>query len=229
MQTRYELAVFDIAGTTVFDGDAVNLCLRRALDGVAGCAVSRAAVNRVMGIPKPLAIARLLEEAGTVAPEERVSEVLANFEHRMLDYYQSDPAVREMDGASSVFAELQARGIQVALDTGFSRKIVDCIVRRLEWDRPGVLDATIASDEVPAGRPAPDMVYRLMQKCGVPATSSVIKIGDTPADLLEGAAAGCGMIVGVCNGSHTADELKAFPHTILIPGIRQLPSVLFAT
>ena len=47
-----ELVVFDMAGTTVNDEDAVNRCVRDAL-GAAGLAVSPADVNRVMGLPKP--------------------------------------------------------------------------------------------------------------------------------------------------------------------------------
>src|SRR5262249_32592427 len=55
----FELVVFDMAGTTVYDGDAVHQCLADALFNVARLRVSRDQVNSVMGIPKPLAIASL--------------------------------------------------------------------------------------------------------------------------------------------------------------------------
>ncbi len=62
-----ELVVFDIAGTTVRDDDSVNRCLRAALEA-AGIRRTAAAVNRVMGLPKPEAIAILVQEAGLMEP-----------------------------------------------------------------------------------------------------------------------------------------------------------------
>ncbi len=50
-----ELVVFDLAGTTVDDGDAVNRCLRATL-AAAGFEASSEEVNNVMGLPKPEAI-----------------------------------------------------------------------------------------------------------------------------------------------------------------------------
>ena len=39
----------------------------------------------------------------------------------------------------------------MALDTGFSRPIVDAILARLDWTAGLLLDATVTSDEVPRG------------------------------------------------------------------------------
>jgi phosphoglycolate phosphatase-like HAD superfamily hydrolase len=58
-----QLVVFDMAGTTVHDDDAVNVCLRQALNAGAGVEADRESVNRVMGEPKPVAIAKLLTHA----------------------------------------------------------------------------------------------------------------------------------------------------------------------
>ena len=221
------LVVFDMAGTTVYDGDAVNVCLRAALDD-AEVHVTRDAVNAVMGIAKPLAIRTLLAEqrgAGAVA-EEEVERIHADFLARMLTYYREDPAVREVEGAAETFRVLRQAGIKVALDTGFSRPIVDAILARLGWQEAGLIDATVASDEVAQGRPHPDLVYRAMELTGITDVGRVAKVGDTPSDLQEGSAAGCGWIVGVTAGSHTAEELEPYPHTHLIPTIAALPPLL---
>ena len=47
-----ELVVFDMAGTTVADSDAVNASFRAALSG-AGIEANPVAVNAVMGLAKP--------------------------------------------------------------------------------------------------------------------------------------------------------------------------------
>ena len=223
----YELVVFDIAGTTVHDGDAVGTCLRRALEHVAGLAFGRDEVNAVMGIPKPVAIRRLLDgRPGARADRGRVDEIYRDFERRMLEHYRTSPEVVEVDGASGVFRELRARGLKVALDTGFGRPVTDAVLARLGWAVPGVIDATVTADDVAAGRPAPDMVYRAMELTGVRDAGRVVKVGDTPSDLQEGTSAGCGMVVGVTSGSHTEGELRPHPHTVLIDSIRELPAVL---
>ena len=64
-------------------------------------------------------------------------------------------------------------------------------IDRLGWGgaRPAI-DASVASDEVPRGRPHPDMIHHLMRQCGVGDPARVAKVGDTPADLAQGHAAG---------------------------------------
>ena len=223
-----QLVVFDMAGTTVYDGDAVNVCLRAALDA-AGFTVTRDAVNGVMGLPKPEAIRQLAlsgaADPATITPA-LVAATHADFVARMIRYYEDDPAVRGTDGATAVFQRLHAAGVKVALDTGFSRDIADIILRRFGWVRDGLVDATVTSDEVARGRPFPDLVLRAMALTGVTDPRVVAKVGDTPADLREGEAAGCGVVVGVTSGSHTRDELLPWPHTHLIEHLDELPPIL---
>jgi phosphonatase-like hydrolase len=221
---RIELVVFDMAGTTVNDEDAVNRCVRDALEAV-GLVVASADVNRVMGLPKPQAIARLIEQYGRSADlGPRLDSIHGDFVRRSVKFYASDPSVREIPGASRVFDRLRSAGLRIALNTGFDRAITDVILDRVGWgDR---IDATIASDEVARGRPYPDMIRELMRRLGVSQASRVAKVGDTPADLEEGHNAGCGWIVGVTRGTHARSELEPFPHTHLIESIRDLPDLL---
>jgi phosphonatase-like hydrolase len=221
-----DLVVFDMAGTTVYDGDAVNVCLRAALQA-AGCAVTRDAVNEVMGLPKPEAIRRLIElRTPAAATPPSVDRTHADFVRRMIDYYRHDPAVRETDDTTATFRTLKAAGIKVAVDTGFDRQITNVILDRLGWERDGLLDTSVTSDEVPRGRPHPDMVLRAMRLTGVSDPRCVAKVGDTPSDLYEGHNAGCGLVIGVTSGSHTRAELEPHPHTHLIERLAELPALL---
>ena len=220
-----DLVVFDIAGTTVHDGDAVHRCLASAV-AIVGATPSRAAINRVMGMSKPLAIASLLREhRGIPPPPGDVQRVYAEFESNMIKHYRTSPDVRETDGAAAVFGWLRKHGVVIALDTGFARAITDVIVERLGWAHD-LVDLTVSSDEVLRGRPHPDMVHRAMELAGVSDPARVAKVGDTPADLLEGTAAGCRFVIGVTAGSHTREELAAHPHTHLITTLRELPAIL---
>jgi phosphonatase-like hydrolase len=219
------LVVFDMAGTTINDDDGVNRCLRAALEQVS-LAVSRDAVNRVMGIPKPEALRQLI--AGHERPEllGQLDAIHGDFVRRMIDFYRTDTSVHEIAGAGETFRRLRAAGMKVALDTGFTRDIVDVVLTRLGWNDRKLVDATVTSDEVQRGRPHADMIEKAMRDLGVKDAKRVAKVGDTPSDLQEGAAAGCGMVIGVTGGSHTAEQLRPFPHTHLIGTVAELPALL---
>jgi phosphonatase-like hydrolase len=221
-----ELAVFDMAGTTVNDEDSVNRCVREAL-AAAGVTVSPGAVNAVMGIPKPEALARLIEQSGRGKElAGRLGAIHQDFVARSIDFYAHDPSVREVPGARGVFESLRRSGIRVALDTGFDRSITRVILDRLGWHERGEIDASICSDEVARGRPHPDMIIALMERFGVTDPKRVAKIGDTPADLEQGARAGCGLVVGVTRGTHTREQLEPHPHTHLIGNVTEFPAIL---
>jgi phosphoglycolate phosphatase-like HAD superfamily hydrolase len=100
------------------------------------------------------------------------------------------------------------------------------LLARLGWHEGEAIDASVTSDEVPRGRPHPDMILHLMRKLGVADARSVAKIGDTPSDLQEGTAAGCRWVIGITTGAHTRQQLTPIRHTHLIDGLAELPGVL---
>lgn len=211
------LAVFDLAGTTVYDDQAVVGCLVDAL-GTAGLTVSPEAANALMGIPKPLAVRQLAPGIDDALADS----VHEDFRGRMIAHYTSSPEVREIEGTSEAFARLRAAGIRVAVDTGFDRATVDVLLPRMGW----AIDGSITSDEVERGRPYPDMVWALMARFGIRDSALVAKIGDTPSDLGEGTAAGCGFVIGVTEGTHTFAQLEGHPHTHLVGSVRDVPGLL---
>ena len=221
-----ELVVFDMAGTTVNDDDSVNRCLRDSL-AAAGLSVTAAQVNAVMGLPKPTAIAILIEQSDSRNElRDQIDAIHDDFVSRSIAFYRDDPSVYEVPGTTRVFEVLKRSGIRVALDTGFSRSIAGVILDRLGWSQRTTIDATICSDEVRRGRPHPDMIQAIMARFEVGDPERVAKVGDTPADLQEGEAAGCGLVVGVTGGTHSRRELEPYPHTNLIETIVDFPALL---
>ena len=222
-----DLIVFDMTGTTVQDGDAVNRALRESLLG-AGVRASEDESRDVMGLPTPEGIAMLLARfrGQAAATPAAVEAVHAEFVRRMLWHYQSHPDVQECDGASDLFAWCQRNGILTALDTGFSREIAEAVIARLGWRTRGLLDATVASDEVDRGRPHPDMIHRLMDRTGIADPARVVKIGDTPVDIAQGHAANCRYVIGITTGAYTASELKVHGPTHLVDELLELPDLL---
>lgn len=223
---QIELVVFDMAGTTVSEGGAVYNALRDTL-AANGLEVEAAAIHQVKGTDKREAL-RVLIEQSPLRDEllPGLKAIHEDFVERLLAFYQTDPAVTEFPGTSETFRRLQANGIKVALNTGFSRDIAQILIDRLGWDREGLLDATITSDEVEAGRPHPFMIRALMERLGIAEAGRVAKVGDAPADLWEGKNAGCGLVIGVTGGSSTREQLTQHPHDHLIGTVAELPALL---
>jgi phosphoglycolate phosphatase-like HAD superfamily hydrolase len=67
-----------------------------------------------------------------------------------------------------------------------------------------------------------------MKLTGVADPKEVAKVGDTPSDLEEGTSAGCGLVIGVTNGTHRREQLAAYPHTHLIGSLKELPALVLA-
>lgn len=226
-----ELVVFDLAGTTVHDGDAVNACFRAAL-AACGLEADPAAINAVMGLSKPEAIRILLEQVGRprgVTPTaEQIHAIHEDFTSRMRAFFASGPNVHAIRGAAEAFAALRRAGIKVALNTGFHRPIVEVLLARLGWHSPALIDADVASDEVPSGRPHPDMIRHLMARLGVEDPHRVAKVGDTRADLEEGVNAGCGLVIGVTTGSYSRAQLSAYPHSFILESVAEVPALLLS-
>lgn len=223
---QIELVVFDLAGTTVSEGGAVYQALRDTL-AANGLQISDEAMHQVKGTDKREALRSLIEQSplkDELLPG--LDAIHEDFVERMLTFYHNDPSICEMPGTSTTFRQLKENGIKVALDTGFSRDIAQTLIDRMGWERDGLIDASVTSDEVERGRPHPLMIRRLMQQCGVTESQRVAKIGDAPADLLEGANADCGLVIGVTKGSSTREQLAPLPHDYLISTVADLPALL---
>jgi phosphonatase-like hydrolase len=219
-----QLVVFDLAGTTVKDNKDVHRVLQHTL-AKHDVQISIDDANDVMGIPKPVAIRSLLEKrhkgSGKITTQW-VDEIHKQFVGEMVWFYETSPGVEEKEGVSHTFRELKKRGVKIALDTGFSRLIVNPILKRMSWLKDDLIDCSVTSDEVLRGRPFPDLIFEAMKQTGIRDAASVIKVGDTASDIQEGKAAGCGMTIGITSGAFSSDALKQENPTHLIDSIPHL-------
>jgi len=220
------LIVFDLAGTTVNDNKDVHRILQSVFKKI-HIRISIAEANEVMGIPKPEAITILLKKHNyPYISELFVQEMHAHFIKKMSDFYLHHPSVREKEGASDIFEWCKGNQIKVALDTGFDRSIVTPLLERMGWEKRGLIDATVTSDEVKRGRPYPDLIHKAMEITGITDPTKIVKVGDTIFDLQEGAEAGCSWVVGITSGAYTRDQLSQGPFTHLVDHLSELKTIL---
>jgi phosphonatase-like hydrolase len=224
-----KLVVFDMAGTTIEDNDNVHEALINGFKQY-GLHITRGDANSVMGYPKPVAIRTLLEEKFKQRDNigARVSEIHNAFEAEMVSFYQSNSAVKAKAHAEETFKQLKAKGVKVCLDTGFSRDIADTIIERMGWNKAGLLDLTVTSDEVNNGRPYPDMIFKAMKDLNIETADEVAKVGDTVSDLKEGYAAQCKYVIGITTGAYKRNELEKEPHTHLIDDLLEVVDIVTA-
>lgn len=222
MSAVIELAVCDMAGTTVRDAGQVPRAFTEAL-AAHDIAVTPQAINSLRGASKRLAILNLIPEGGD--REARAKLVYATFVKKLAEVFAG--TVEPVPGAPEAIAALRKAGTKVALNTGFDRETTELLLDALGW-RQGVVDAVVCGDEVTLGRPAPYMIFRCMEAVGVTNVRRVANAGDTVLDLQAGYNAGVALNVGVLSGAHGRDQMQGERHTHLLNSIVELPALIAA-
>jgi phosphonatase-like hydrolase len=213
---KIDLVVLDMAGTTVKDKNEVEDCFWKAAEGT-GLHTTRDRIVSMMGWSKRLVFETLWKEQLPGGDEEvvrhQVEHSYALFTQILEKHYLTQE-VLPAEGCMELMRFLKEQRIKIALTTGFYRGVTDIILHRLGWDKglnrnytgDEFINASVTSDQVIMGRPAPFMVFRAMELCRVTDVRKVLKIGDTPSDLAEGKNAGC-LSFGIVNGTHTRGQL----------------------
>lgn len=201
----FQLAIFDMAGTTIDERDEVYRILREAAERE-GANFSDETFQHYMGTEKHWAIGQLLTEGGIEPTEEIHERAWQWFREELNRSYTAQPP-HPLNGIEELFVKLHERGIKVGLTTGFSREITDLILASIGWGSE-LIDATCAGDEVPAGRPEPYLIQEVMKKLNVNDTAVVVSSGDTRADVVSAQRAGV-TSVGVLTGHLTPEDFTA--------------------
>ncbi len=214
------LVVCDLVGTTVRADDAVPRAFAAALAGE-GVVLTPEALDRVRGATKRRALETLLPPGADL--DRRVALAYAHFAEALRAAY-APGTVEGVTGAEDVIGRLRRAGVRVALNTGFDRSLTTHLLHVLGW--MAIADHVVCGDEVPEGRPAPDLILRAMTLAGVGDAHAVANVGDTALDLGAGARAGVGWNIGVWSGAHDRDRLAAAPHTHLCASIADVPAIV---
>ncbi len=216
-----QLVIFDWAGTTVDCGSTAPVAAFKEAFARRGINVSDADTRAPMGLHKKDHI-RCMLQAPAVAEAWRrkhgrawtEDDVVALFEAFIpLQLEVLDRHSDLVPGLLESVSFLRAKGLRIGGTTGYFRVAADLVVKAAakQGYQP---DVALCPDDVKAGRPAPWMVYRIMETLGVYPPSRVVKIGDTVPDIEEGRNAGVWSIGVARTGSEvglTLAELNASP------------------
>jgi phosphonoacetaldehyde hydrolase len=216
-----KLVIFDWAGTTIDHGCFAPVAAFVEAFARHGVAVSAAAARAPMGLHKkdhlramlraPAVARRWREAHGRDGSEADVESLFRAFMPLQLDVI--DHHSRLVPGLLPCVAELRRRGIKIGATTGYFKEAARRVYEAAR--RQGYTpDVCLCAEDVPAGRPAPWMVFRIMQELDVYPPSTVVKVGDTVPDVAEGLNAGAWSVGVTHTGSEvgcTEEEFAALP------------------
>jgi phosphonoacetaldehyde hydrolase len=196
-ESRIPAVFLDWAGTVVDHGSVAPVKAIEDIFAEFGVKVSRSQVRRFMGLAKKDHIRKLLEEVEVIEQwmalranrpaEHDVDLLYQRFEPQMMELLAGYAEV--ISGAVETVELLRSRGIKIAGTTGYTRAMLEQL-QHLAAEQGYRTDASLAPEDVGAGRPLPLMCYRLAIDLRIYPLSACVKIGDTESDILEGRNAG---------------------------------------
>ncbi|KAF0847815.1 phosphonatase-like hydrolase [Nocardia caishijiensis] len=220
---RIQLAVLDMAGTTVADGGLVLRAFEEAATAV-GIEVAgprreqaRRYVLDTMGQSKIEVFRALLGDEAAAQAGNRAFEAA-------YDALVDEADIAPIPGAVEAITALRDAGVRVALTTGFSRVTQDKLLAALGWT--DLADLTLAPSDAGRGRPYPDMVLTAALRLRVDAVDRIAVLGDTTSDIATGLAAGAGVVAGTLTGAHTAAQLREAGATHIVDSVVDFPALL---
>jgi phosphonoacetaldehyde hydrolase len=218
---RLRAAVLDWAGTVVDFGSRAPVQAFVEVFGRYGVAVTTAQAREPMGTAKRRHLELMLEmpavaEAwrrahGRASGPSDVDRLYRDFQPIQLGCLAEHSAL--IPGTLEAVEALRRRGARLATTTGYSTPMMGVVAS--EALRQGFApEVTVCADQVPSGRPHPWMCLRAAMELGVYPMWTVVKVGDTVPDVLEGLNAGAWVVAVAETGNEVGlgrEELAALP------------------
>lgn len=112
----------------------------------------------------------------------------------------------------ALFDRLRDRGARLAVATSDDREPTERTLASLGID--GEIEATACADDGFPNKPAPDPVLRICAQLGIEPEHAAV-VGDSPADLRMGRAAGAGQVIAVLTGVGDEATLRPLADVVL--------------
>ncbi|MBQ8827906.1 MAG: phosphonoacetaldehyde hydrolase [Clostridia bacterium] len=205
---KIEAVIFDWAGTTVDYGSFAPVQAFIAAFKKFGITPTNDEVRKPMGIAKIDHVREMLKMErisyewknihGRNFTEDDVKKIYELSESLILDILKdfSEPKPYVLDAVS----ELRKKGIKIGSTTGYNNEMME-IVKNAASEKGYSPDTCFTPDSInKVGRPYPYLIFKNMMELNIKSVDSVVKVGDTVADIAEGKNAGV-ITVGIIEGS----------------------------
>lgn len=218
------LVVFDLYGTTIEENGLISRVFEQTLRKH-GQFLDPKRLKMLRGKSKAEILrGPLVNSESGIYDHARIHEIQEEFEGILIQTLKQEP-IRPIPGSVETFRWLRSSGIRIALTTGFEGIIVEAILSSLNWNR-GMFDAVVHRDDVLSGRPAPDLIFKSMERTSIMHVGEVATVGDTTADLMSARSANVGWSFAVLTGAHDFQLLSQFSCTAILNSVADLPEYL---
>jgi phosphoglycolate phosphatase len=218
-----QLAVVDMAGTTVMDDGLVVNAFEAAATAVgvpeSGPERERARqyVLDTMGQSK-ISVFRAL-----FGSEELAQQANAAFE-RAYEQLIDEGKAAPIAGATEAISRLRENGIRVALTTGFSGTTQEKLLAALGWQ--SLADLVLAPGDGVRGRPYPDLILTALMRLEADSVFNVAALGDTTSDIESALRAGVAIAAGTLTGAHNDRQLRDAGATHVVGSITDFAELI---
>jgi len=200
-----EAVVFDMDGLLV-DSEPLWQQARIAAFGAERLRWTDADQQAVMGTNSQ-AWARLIQaKLGDGTPTEAIIERVLD---EMVALYRHE--VPLMSGAHEIIALLRGR-YPLGLASGSPYRLIHAALESASWN--GIFDPVLSADDVPQGKPAPDIYLAITARMGVPAERTAV-LEDSANGILAGVAAGVKVIAVPTRDHPPSDDVLSKASLVL--------------
>ena len=220
LQRKIRLIILDIGGTIIEDHGEVPNAMHDALANH-GVTVSFAEIGEWRGASKREMVRHFVQLRTGATDAALIAKIYDQFVTQVNSSYAT---VKPIPGAEAAITEMRRDGYLLATTTGFDRPLTQAILGRLGWQKFFV--ASITSDDVVDGRPAPYMLFHAMEAARVNNVAETIAVGDTPLDLQAANNGGLAAAIGVYSGAATEERLRKEKFSHILPSVATLPDLL---
>ena len=218
---KIECIIMDWAGTAVDYGCFAPVAAFIRAFAEKGIEIDVVQTRKPMGLPKIQHIRELLsmpevneqfvnrnQRSWTEADVVELNTLFEKHLFASLENY-TDP----IPGVIPTLEKLRAEGLKIGSTTGYTSEMMEVVLPAAQVKGYRV-DYCATPNLLPCGRPAPYMIFENMIRLAVPALDTVVKVGDTIADIREGVNAkvwSIGIVLGSNELALTEAEVKAMP------------------
>lgn len=210
-----DAVIFDLDGVLI-DSERTWDEVRRAVVAEHGGRWTGEATRAMQGMSTPEWARYLVEKLGVALTPERIAEVVIE---RMADRYAGGPPV--LPGAEDTVRAV-ARQYPVAIASSSPPVLINAFLDATALGK--AVRAVVSSEQVSAGKPAPDVYLEAAHRLGVPPTSCAA-VEDTTNGLRSAMAAGM-TVFAVPNPHFPPDEDVLATATVVLHEIGELPGFL---
>jgi HAD superfamily hydrolase (TIGR01509 family) len=213
-----EAVVFDLDGVLI-QSEEVWDDVREAYVRERGGRYDETVQRALMGMSSTEWSRYLHEEAGVPDPPEAIN---AEVVRRMLERYRSDLPL--IDGAVEAVRRMAER-YPLGLASSSNRELIDAVL-----DQAGMsilFAVSVSSEEVPRGKPAPDVYLEAARKLGV-APDRCAAVEDSHGGIRSAKAAGM-LVVAIPNPTYPPDAEALAEADVVLESVAELTPGLFGT